>query len=226
MRILPAICIILCSLGCTGGGTKGPGIRFDKELYDFGEVPEKTKVGYSFTITNTGTGILTLKDLELSCWCVSVEAFDRLIEPGKSGTIEGTVDTEGFHGEIIKTITVRTNARGKEPVLTIRGRVLVKVEVSPPPLMFGDVKRSARGLEGDVWLVNLTGKPMRITGVVPQNKSANAEVSTVEPGKVFSLRVTVRPPFITGSTRESIIVKTDLAEAPEVNVFYDYNCTE
>ncbi|MBN1700022.1 MAG: DUF1573 domain-containing protein [Spirochaetales bacterium] len=112
--------------GCFGKTIKGPAIVFEKDAVNFGEVREGDRVPYSFSFSNPGSEVLVINDLLLSCWCLSIERFDRVIEPGGSGVISGDIRTTGFSGYMAKVITVQTNIPETQPMLTLEGMVVPK----------------------------------------------------------------------------------------------------
>lgn len=131
IKLFLCIFIVLILPGCTGcrnSKIKGPAIRFEKEIYNFGEVVEGQDALYSFSFSNPGTELVIIADLHLSCWCVVVEECDRIVKPGGQGNISGIIKTEGFLGDIAKTIRVESNIPDIEPILSIEGKILAKAE--------------------------------------------------------------------------------------------------
>ncbi|MBN1699882.1 MAG: DUF1573 domain-containing protein [Spirochaetales bacterium] len=111
---------------CTGG--KGPEIFIDGDRYKFGEVVEGKEIVFTFFISNTGTKDFLIEELYVSCECVIVKEYDRIIKPGTRGSIYGVIRTTGFRGFISKSIKLKTNIGGIEPVLTMEGTVVAKPE--------------------------------------------------------------------------------------------------
>jgi hypothetical protein len=110
---------------------KNPAILFDGEKYKFGEVLEGEEIVFTFYFTNPGTGDLTITGLSVSCYCVVVKEYDRLVKPGGKGKIYGVVQTKGFQGDVVKAIQVETNIPQAKPVvITIEGKILVPAEAS------------------------------------------------------------------------------------------------
>jgi hypothetical protein len=124
--ILPFLFLILIIDGCSGG--KGPAIVIDGELYRFGEVIEGKEVVFTFFFTNPGAKNLVIEELYVSCECVVIKEYDRVVPPGKRGKIYGVIKTEGFLGLVSKSIKLKTNIPDIEPVLTMEGTIRPKPE--------------------------------------------------------------------------------------------------
>lgn len=100
-----------------------PKMVVEKIEYDAGVVSKGQVVDALFTVKNEGKGMLTIERVQPACGC-TVPTFDREIEPGKSGTIKASVNTQGFSGPIAKTVQVFTNdANTQTFTLTIKADV-------------------------------------------------------------------------------------------------------
>jgi hypothetical protein len=121
--VIFCISFLLVISGCLNNGK--PAVSFDGTRYKFGQVLEGREIVFTFMFTNTGKKNLVIKDLEVSCFCVKVKEYDRIIRPGEKGRIYGVVTTEGFEGEVVKMIKVTTNVPDSEPVvLTMEGKIV------------------------------------------------------------------------------------------------------
>jgi hypothetical protein len=109
--------------GCSGG--KGAAIAFDGEKYKFGEIVTGENVVFTFIFKNTGTRDLVIEGLDVSCFCVHVKQYDKIVTPGERGKIYGVIETKGFEGNVVKAIQVKTNIPNQKPsILTIEGTIL------------------------------------------------------------------------------------------------------
>lgn len=121
------LCVVMIlSISCNG---RMPAVSFDGTRYKFGDVTEGKKIVFTFMFTNTGTKNLVIEELNVSCYCVVVKEYDKIVKPGGKGKIYGVVETEGFGGEVVKAIKVKTNVPDSEPVvLTLEGNILPRPE--------------------------------------------------------------------------------------------------
>ena len=84
-------------------------VEFAGEIFDFGEVPEGTKVSHQFMFTNTGDHPLKLTRVKASCGCTTPRYSDQAIAPGEQGYIDVEFDSSGKPGHQNKSVTVTGN---------------------------------------------------------------------------------------------------------------------
>ncbi|HET6224837.1 MAG TPA: DUF1573 domain-containing protein [Bacteroidia bacterium] len=98
-------------------------IKFDTEVHDFGTIPYAGNGTYEFKFKNTGKEPLIITDAQGSCGCtVPTYPKDVPIKPGETQVIKVTYDTKR-PGNFTKTVTLHSNAKTPEKVLTIKGIV-------------------------------------------------------------------------------------------------------
>jgi hypothetical protein len=108
-----------------------PVATFQEFAHDFGEVSRGQKVRHAFVVRNDGKVDLEVLNVAPTCGC-TVAQFDRIIPPGKEGTISALLDTTRFSGRITKGLTVKTNDPARPmAALQITGEVRAFVDVLP-----------------------------------------------------------------------------------------------
>jgi archaellum component FlaG (FlaF/FlaG flagellin family) len=109
-------------------------ITFEKDVHDFGKIEHAGNGTYEFKFKNTGKEPLIISDAKGSCGC-TVPTYPKNIpiKPGATEVIKVTYDTKR-PGNFTKTVTVNSNAKTPEKILTIKGHVEAAVveEVFPP----------------------------------------------------------------------------------------------
>ena len=99
-------------------------ITFVNDVYDFGKVPEGTKVNHQFRFKNEGEHPLHITRVKPSCGCTSPSFSEDPVPPGGEGFIDITFDSQGRAGLQTKTITVTGNFEGKiDRALKLKGEV-------------------------------------------------------------------------------------------------------
>jgi hypothetical protein len=97
-------------------------IVFNKIVHDYGTI-EKGSDGISiFTFTNKGQKPLVLSNVRASCGCTVPEWPKQPINPGETGEIKVSYNTN-IAGNFNKTITVSSNAANSTVTLRVRGNV-------------------------------------------------------------------------------------------------------
>ncbi|HOZ81752.1 MAG TPA: DUF1573 domain-containing protein [Bacteroidia bacterium] len=102
-----------------------PDISFESETHDFGTIPYSGNGTYEFKFTNTGKEPLVISNAKGSCGCTVPSWPKEPILKGHSGVISVHYDTKR-PGPFTKTVTVSSNGKTAEKVLTIKGNVETK----------------------------------------------------------------------------------------------------
>lgn len=103
-------------------------IKFDNDVFDFGEVMEGERVTHVFKFTNDGKEPLVISNAKGSCGCTVPDWSKNPIAPGEKGEIRVEYDSKG-KGAVggkpeSKRVTVTANTDPANTFLTIKGIVL------------------------------------------------------------------------------------------------------
>lgn len=99
-----------------------PEIVFEKEVHDFGTIPYGGDGTYDFKFSNTGKAPLIITNARGSCGCTVPKWPKEPVAKGQSGSINVQYDTKR-PGPFTKTVTISSNAKTANKVLTIKGNV-------------------------------------------------------------------------------------------------------
>lgn len=98
-------------------------IKFDKEVYDFGECTEGEVITKEVEFTNTGKKPLVIENAFGSCGC-TVPTYDKEpVEPGKKGKVKIQFDSKHKPGHNTKSVNIQANTN--PPVTSITFSVTV-----------------------------------------------------------------------------------------------------
>lgn len=103
----------------------------NKEVHDFGKIPQGKPVTYSFEVKNTGTTPLLISNVQASCGCTTPE-WDREkpIAPGATAFIKVGYNAQA-EGPFTKPVTITYND-GVTKVINIKGEVWKTPSESAP----------------------------------------------------------------------------------------------
>jgi hypothetical protein len=98
-------------------------MTFDTDVHDFGTIEYAGNGSYEFKFKNTGTEPLIISDAKGSCGC-TVPTYPKNIpiKPGETQVIKVTYDTKR-PGSFTKTVSINSNAKTPQKVITIKGTV-------------------------------------------------------------------------------------------------------
>ena len=123
MKNLAQLTLLLFFFSCTSPVTQNDAfIRFDLQEHDFGAIPLKEEVQYSFEFSNPGKTPLIISNVKTSCGCTVPEWPRKPVKPGAKEKIKVKYDA-AFPGVFHKTITVYFNGKDSPVWLSIKGQV-------------------------------------------------------------------------------------------------------
>lgn len=98
-------------------------MTFENDVHDFGTIEYAGNGTYEFKFKNTGTEPLIISDAKGSCGC-TVPTYPKNvpIKPGETQSIKVTYDTKRA-GSFTKTVSINSNAKTPQKVITIKGIV-------------------------------------------------------------------------------------------------------
>ena len=103
---------------------EGAGMIFENETIDYGTIPHNADGKREFVFVNNGNKPLVIESTQGSCGCTVPTTPKDPIAPGAKGVIGVKYATDRV-GAFEKTVTVKSNAAGKETmVIKIKGTVL------------------------------------------------------------------------------------------------------
>lgn len=107
---------------CSPGPASG--IRFDSDVFDFGDITVDTIRSHSFVLTNDGTAPLVITKVYSSCGCTTVAHPKEPVMPGDTARIVVTFNPAGRSaGYFTKLVRIRSNAASKPHRLYVKGRI-------------------------------------------------------------------------------------------------------
>jgi hypothetical protein len=101
-----------------------PVFKFEKEVYDFGEIKEGDKVTYDFKFKNIGHSPLIISSATATCGCTIPEYPKEPVAPGAEGLIRVVFNSAGKAGMQNKIVSITANTVPSLTVLNILGNVL------------------------------------------------------------------------------------------------------
>jgi hypothetical protein len=222
---------LLCIQSCKNERIKGPAIRFESEIYNFGEAKKGEVLYHTFLFLNPGTDILILESIRPSCHsCTHIEEYDKRVIPGGRGKIRVTYEVAGIPRYADHKIYVETNVPDTtaKVTLTIMGKIVAEaeipagLEVTPYPLMFGDIDTGDTLLRGTVKIRSLLDKEFLITGVIPPNEKSEINIDVVAEGKEYIIDIAIQPSFKNDDNGKKITLRTNLEDSPIIIIPYVY----
>jgi len=200
-------------------GAPAPRVVFDATTYDFGKVMEGESARHDFAFHNPGDATLEIRDIRVTCGCTKAADWDRTVAPGGTGKIPLALSTAGYRGDVKKSVHVTTNVPGQEKItLWLKGSIWQQIEVQPRYASFGQIQDRNASQSTTLKIASQLEESLEITNVESDNKTFQAELKPITPGKEYELKVTAVPPFRVGSNRGTITLHTSHAKKPKIPI--------
>ena len=103
------VSVMLILVLSAAAGVAAPAVSVDNPSYEASIEAAGVVVRHVFTATNTGDQILKITNVQPSCLCTTATPTKAELAPGKSVAISVAVDTTGFAGLVVRTVTLESN---------------------------------------------------------------------------------------------------------------------
>jgi len=202
-----------------GQPSDGPRIQFVELTHDFGQIKRGETAAHTFVFANTGNAMLEITDVQLSCGCTTLGAWDRQVAPGQTGRIPIQLATATLSGPIVRTISVSCNDRLQpSTVLRFSATVWAPVEVTQSLVFFQFTTETTNRETQTVRILNHQPESLSVEDPRSTNEVFKAELRVVKPGQEFELGISAAPPPGGDTVSGVISVKTSSPEMPFVSV--------
>ncbi|NQU21192.1 MAG: DUF1573 domain-containing protein [Candidatus Nealsonbacteria bacterium] len=210
-----------------------PKLAISSARYEFGRMFIGEDGKHDFVLRNDGNAPLEIRKDKKTCRCTDVKIEKSTILPGRSATvtISWRSDQQVDGSREIAHATIRTTDPARQSIkLTVLGRIIPAARAVPAELVFDDLS----GGESRTVRVRLYGyvkRPLKILGIDLADKRTTEHFETAieplptaeiekEPDALSGhlLRVTVKPGLPLGAFRQKILIRTNVATAPKIEV--------
>ena len=105
-------------------GKSRPTFEISTEIHNFGKLVAGEIAVYTFVFRNGGNGNLQITKTETGCSCLSVEADEKAIMPGATGTVKVMFNTAGLYGKQFQSCRIFTDAEGVTLDIAVTAEVI------------------------------------------------------------------------------------------------------
>jgi hypothetical protein len=195
-----------------------PRIEFSVPIFDFGRMESGLPIKHDFVFTNTGGRTLEIIAVRPGCGCTTTGAWDKHVEPGRSGTIPVQFNSAPFSGALSKPITVICNDPERTNItLQIKGTLWRPIEVTPGFVTFNTTIENPSNETQLVRIVSNLDAPLTLSEPVLSNNSFQTSLKLLTPGKEYELSITPALP-LAGTVTTQIILKTSSTKKPLLTI--------
>jgi uncharacterized protein DUF1573 len=179
--------------------------------HDFGVVKQGQKLVHVFLIHNGEDAPMRIDQVEADVPGISAR-FQPVIPAGAEGKISVEWNTAEVDGPVEATLVAHISEPANRDIpLRIKAVVKPPIELLPSPILFFTAYQDETP-EKSVRIVNNDERPLRIEYVDLPKNHYEVSVDTVEPGRIFDVRVKVRSGIAFGRYTERIQLSTNNPE--------------
>jgi hypothetical protein len=203
--------------------------------HDFGKFKEEAgRQTFDFTVTNTGTEPLVIKNVVASCGCTTPEWTKQPIPAGAKGKVTAIYDPKDRPGQFNKTLSVYTNTKPEVTVLVIKGEVaphektidelftfaVGEVRFESNHMAFTNVKKTEKKIRV-MQLINTSSKPVKVDfDALPAHLMLKSNPETLKPGQKGMVEGTYDATKNAGWGNASDMIKIKLNDVVQENLYY------
>ncbi len=192
-------------------------VESPETVYDFGTVPQGTKIVHRFSIHNSTPVPVTVQGLEFSMPGMTAR-FGALIAPGLDRSIAVEWDTSHVASEIEGQAIVHFGDPSQAPVtLRLKGVVQPPLEILPFPAIFLSAFQG-EDVERRLKIVNHQGQPTVVSLSQPSIKHFTATLLELEHGTAYEVVAKIPPDVLPGHYDEQLALSTDDPKAASLTI--------
>ena len=200
---------------------KGPDLRADAYIYDFGFIEQGEQAGHVFTLENKGVENLVLSKVETTCSCT--QAFlpkETTIPPGAKCEMTVGFDSTGREGGQSQIVYIHSNDP-ISPVVQLRiGGVIkpVRLPMSARSLQFGTV-RKRQGATKEFSVRDPGDNSLAVSEVTSDSPFVKATLTRDEKdGLVYLVKAKLQPGTPIGEFRSKLTIHSNHPKEPVVEI--------
>lgn len=142
-----------------------PRLTLDEIDYNFGIIPQHSRVSHTFWLRSTGDDTLRIFKVVPGCGCTKAPLEKSVLAPGDSTRLEIIFSSGRYKGTVTKRPTIQSNANPGSQRIVIRSTVVEDSEdtsplvITPARVFLDEIDGSTFSLE----LKNVSGSPLDLT---------------------------------------------------------------
>jgi hypothetical protein len=123
--------------------SEDPSLQFETKWVDLGSLYQGQQAQARFDFKNISNEPVTIQGVHASCGCLQVKVLPSFtIPPGERGWVEFQFDSNGFQGEISRTITLDLNSeKTRTKAIMVKGMIKSEIRANPAVVNLGTLSK-------------------------------------------------------------------------------------
>jgi len=188
--------------------------------WDFGVKWHGEPCSTEITIGNTGDAPLKIINVRSSCGCTVARPKKRELLPGESDMMTLSYNTKKNAPKVTQTVTLETNDPQQPRVaIRIKGEVKQVFEAKPANrISFPRIERDETVTEIIELRNNMKEEIFLKLQPFSEPPPFEIKLEEIEPGMVYKLAATTKPPLKLGANVAQIVLETGLEKFPTITI--------
>lgn len=158
-------------------------LEFDKYLIEDAISEDVSAYDFKFEFRNTGDAPVEIKDIHSSCGCTVATLDEKVFQPGRTGTINGTFSSEGKSGLQEVRVILKTDNIGQSSIDLFLKIDVRKALTANPFLALWRVGAPASAKE----FVLESDGTVKVTGIESRSENFHVELERL-PGNKYLIK--------------------------------------
>jgi hypothetical protein len=223
-RSILAFGVMVCLEGWCCQTHAAPSLAVDQSEFDFGFVPQNSKISHTFHLQNVGDDTLRISKVVPGCGCTKAPLKKAVLAPGESTEVEIIFSTGQYNGRVTKRPRLETNEVTPSRNLTFHATVVARpdstypIQVKPYKL---DISPSGQMVRDQLKfsISNVSEQPVSINLISSANDLMTVTVpKQVAAGKTAQGRVKLSASALTQSFETSFTLQLDDSTATRFTI--------
>lgn len=202
-----------------------PKLVLSQPEWDFGTKWHGEACEAEVTIKNEGKAPLTIVRIRTSCGCTLAKPKNggawenRVIEPGGSEIMSLNYNTKKAAQKVNQAVTIETNdPQSPAYQFQVKGEVKALFTFDRGDrIAFPRIERDEVATQ-TITMTSNVGEPVKLKLKPFDDPKFSVELKEVEPGKVFTLSATTKPPLALNANNATVTLETGVAQSPELQI--------
>lgn len=215
IRMIILILSLIAVALVAGTASATPRLTLDESYFNFGYMPQYSRVSHTFWLKSTGDGELVINEIVPGCGCTQAPLEKDVIGVGDSASLEIIFDSRRFKNRVTKKPEIKSN--GLEPVKYIQ---IIATVVEPGdtthPLFFEPFSIDFFGTDEEVLkpiefkMSNLSDSALNITVLDKADDHFTVELpSSIGPHETKTCKVTLKKEVAPQAFYKSFTIQVD-----------------
>lgn len=187
------------TIAAAGSTVAGPELTISEEVFDFGYIPQNSKVSHVFWLHNTGDQELRIAQVIPGCGCTQAPLDKQLVPPGDSAKLEIIFSSKLYFDRVVKKPAIELEGFPDPRYVEISSFVISRPDSAFPLKLepfkldisqYGEAVRDRAKFS----MTNVSNQELAVTIIAPPDEFGVLTMpSKIGPGETVEAELVLKP---------------------------------